>query len=630
MVNLWQRWKDRDAPALAEVEAGGMTGWEEQSTAVRCTRPQTPVAHRAFAIVEWPQGDVGDRLSLAAQPLRPNTWPLVQWVWRVTPSPLLLNGGLSRKIRRLELSVQEMGQDEAGPRRDEWTALVGLKAMRDALVFQGESLIEMDAVALVTSTPDLLEEDVMLLTARWQALGLQVRPVDYDQRWAALRAWGGGALPIATGGSWKDRLQRWVGGHPAAPAWEPRVTTADRMASLVWPGWGATGDDPEHGVYVGHTAQGRPIFVDFFQDVAGTAANLLAVGNTGNGKSFWMKTMIRGMLAQGFGVVILDVDGEYRALCAAEHGTWIDVSGTQASTFPDPLGIPAAVGDALQDAQRWDRMLKTVGDLTQILGDFDLVTKAAVERAVIAAWSSYGATPDNPGTWDRPVNAPHPLMADVWERLNATTDDPDAVNGAKRLWVYIHGSQRYLFAGQPQVWDTLPTPLTVWHLGNLAQQAGVDSGRLPPETAGRYVLVWHTIWEWLRRRRRMGQWTAVVVDEGQRVMNQPILGSSVADLASTIRKWNGIMLLATNTPDALWNTPVGKSLWSTTPLKAFLKLEEAQAKEAALALKMPVPVAAALSQLPKWTVLMRLWNDEWTTVRAEVPPDEAALYKTRG
>ncbi|WP_158246397.1 VirB4 family type IV secretion system protein [Sulfobacillus sp. hq2] len=607
-----------------------MDGWEEQRDAIQCFRPQSPVAHRAFAVVEWPQGAVGDRLALAAHPLRSDTWPLVQWVWRVTPSPLLLNGELARKIRRLEMAVRDLAQEETGPRRDEWTALTGLKAMRDALVFQGESLVNVDTVVLVTSTPDLLEEDVMLLLARWQALGVQVRPLPYDQQWAAVRAWGAGPLPIATGSTWSDRIQRWIGGHASSPTWEPRVTTAERAASLVWPGWGLTGDDPTRGVYVGHTAQGHPIFVDFFQDVAGTAANLLAVGSTGTGKSFWMKTVIRGLLAQGFRVVVLDVDGEYRAVCEAERGTWIDVSGTQASAFPDPLAIPAPVGDEATDARRWDRMLDTVGRLTQILGDFDLVTKSAVERAVITVWKRYGVSPEDPATWTRTPHAPHPTMAEVWEQLNITTEDPDAMNAAKRLWVYIHGSQRYLFAGRPEVWDTIPSPLTVWHLGNLAQHAGVDARHLPPETAGRYVLVWHTIWEWLRRQRRAGQWTAIVVDEGQRVMTQPILGSSVADLASTIRKWNGVMLLATNTPDPLWSTSVGQSLWATTPLKAFLRLEKAQVESAAQALQMPAPVAGTLVELPKQTVLLRLWHDEWVTARAEVPPDEARLYKTRG
>lgn len=608
-------------------------GWEELADHIQGNIPPTPVVHQAWAVTEWPQGSVGERLTLAAGPLRSNTWPLVQWVWRCLPSPLLLNGSLTRKIRRLEMAVAELGQQETGPRRDEWVGLEGLKAMRDALVFQGESLVETDALVVVTSTPELLVEDTMLLQARWQSLGIRTRAITHEQYAAILRAWGTGAAPFSpglSGLSWAQKLRRWIAGNTESPIWEPRVMTADRAASLAWPGWGTTGESQNQGVYIGHTSQGQPVFVDFFRSEAENAANLLTVGNTGTGKSFWMKTLIRGLLAAGFYVTILDVDGEYQALCQAEHGTWIDISGRQSSALPDPFAIPQAIGAPAIDAQRWGRMLGTAGQLLRILGDLDQEGVAAVEQAVIAVWHQLGVDAKHPASWDHLPTDPKPTIAAVWQTLSDRTDDPSAQTAARRLWTYVHGSKQYLFAGDALVWDAPPTPLTVWHLGNLAQQRETDQNQLPPETAGRYALVFHTIWEWLRLRRQDHQWTAVVVDEGQRVLYQPILGSSVVDLASTIRKWNGILYFATNTPDPLWTTPAGAGLWDTTPLKAFLKMERSRAEAAAKALNMPSTVTDGIIRMPEHTVMARLWRDEWVTVRAEVPPEEERLYKTRG
>ena len=622
-------WPIRFTSAEPEEAPAGTFGWSEQRDRLIWTTPPTPVAHQAWAVTQWAPGAAGDHLQLTMHPLRPGTWPLVQWIWRVQASPLLLNSTLERKIKRLELAVGER-DTELGPRRDEWTALAGLRAMRDAIVFHGESLVESDAIVTVTSTPELLEDDVLLLLARWESLGWSLRPLTYEQEWAVLRAWGAGPLPATQGRDWRERWHQLFHRPPAAATtWEPRVTTAQRLADCIWPGWGMAGDGPEQGVYVGHTDQAQPIFVNFFQDEGGVAANLLAVGATGMGKSFWMKTVIRGLLAQGFFVTIFDVDGEYRSLCTAEGGTWIDVSGTQVSTLPDAFAIPLAVGMPAEDRLRWDRMLQTASQMLQILGELNLVMTAAVQQAIITAWARYGVTPDDPASWDTPIIAPHPTMMEVWTELQAM-DTPEAQEAAKRLWVYVHGSQRRLFAGTVQAWPTMPTPLVVWHLGNLAMQGGMMGQSLPPETAGRYLLVLSTTWEWLRSRRQQHAWTAVMVDEGQRILNQDILGRAVVDLASTIRKWNGILGFATNNPAPLWQTPYGQGIWATMPIKAFLRLEKNQATEAAQALKMPGAVTRALSDIPERQVIMRLWHDHWTSVRALVPPDEETLYQTRG
>lgn len=448
-------------------------------------------------------------------------------------------------------------------------------------------------------------------------------PLEAEQWPAALRAWGAG--PLFEAGE-TPAWARWLG-FGGAPLWAPRVVPADRAAGLVWPGRGQVGDPPDGAVYVGHTPDLQPVCVDFRQAEAGVAANVLAVGASGSGKSFWLKTLVRGLLADGWWVVVLDVDGEYRALCEAEGGAWLDVSGERVGAFPDPLALPAPLGDPDEDARRWDRMMGTAGRLAAVLGGLGLAEQGAVERAVQAAWAARGVTPDDPASWDRAGASP--TMAEVWAALDAARGrDPAAAAAADALWRFVHGSGRHLFQGRPTAWHEPPARCAVWHLGGLAQMTPTTA--ISPEAAGRYALVLDATWEWLRRLRRAGEWTAVVVDEGQRVLPQPVLGEAVAAMATTIRKWNGVLVFATNTPDPLWRTPAGQGLWSVTPIKALLKLEAAQVQGLVQALAVPAPVREALPHLPERTVLARLPGGAWAELRAMVPPEEAALYQTRG
>lgn len=610
-------------PRSETAQMGGL--WFETPETVQFAGGSLTVAHQAWGIDQWPPRLTGDHVAPLLSPLRPDAWPLVTWFWRLDPGGLVLNGDLERKIRRLEWAVRDRDQGELGPRRDEWVTLQGLRQLRDRIVFAADTLVTLDAFVVVTSTPDALDADVALLQARWESLGIHAVPLTWEQARMLQRLWTGQA--VRSSGE-RPRWWQWLMGS-ADTWWNPRVVPTDRVGQIVWPGWGHVTDDPARGVYVGHTPQNQPVFVDFFQDVNGLAANLLVVGATGNGKSFWLKTLTQGWLAQDWGVVILDVDGEYRALCDAVGGTWIDISDQQAGTVPNPFALPARTGHGPTDAMRMPTMLRTASTVLRLLGSWDVVTDAAVQQAILQAWATRGVTLEDPLSWERDPDPP--TMADVWAALE-TMPDAAAQDARARLWTYWRGADQHVLAHATGNWPTMPGSLVVWHLGNIATQGAWGTTKLPPATAARYWLVMQTTWAWLRVRKMQHQWTVVLADEGQRLLAQSVLGPALVDLATTIRKWNGVLALATNQPQALWDTPAGQGMWNAAPIKAFLRLESQQVRATADALHMPQRVAAALQALPPQQVLLRMRDgvqDAWTQVRAIVPPEEEAWYRTR-
>ena len=171
----------------------------------------------------------------------------------------------------------------------------------------------------------------------------------------------------------------------------------------------------------------------------------------------------------------------------------------------------------------------------------------------------------------------------------------------------------------------MPGRLTVLHLGNPNASARDARG-----IAVRYALAVQAVWEWLRRNRVLGRWTMVVVDEGQRVMENPVLAPNLADLCTAIRKWRGCLVLATNAPAALWRGGHGDAVWANTAVKVIFWLEDDQLDALRRRADIPDPVAAAVRrQHGTRTACARIGPQKWVQVRLDLPPEELELYWTR-
>ncbi len=78
--------------------------------------------------------------------------------------------------------------------------------------------------------------------------------------------------------------------------------------------------DP-HGFYIGKDKYGANILVDFDKrDDDKTSANILILGNSGQGKSYLLKLLLLNFLEAGKSVISLDVEHEQKDMCETVGG----------------------------------------------------------------------------------------------------------------------------------------------------------------------------------------------------------------------------------------------------------------------------------------------------------------------
>ena len=107
-------------------------------------------------------------------------------------------------------------------------------------------------------------------------------------------------------------------GRNAFGAQFERVLPASSVANL-YP-FNYSGKTDPHGFYIGKDKYGANILVDFDKrDDDKTSANILILGNSGQGKSYLLKLLLLNFLEAGKSVISLDVEHEQKDMCETVH-----------------------------------------------------------------------------------------------------------------------------------------------------------------------------------------------------------------------------------------------------------------------------------------------------------------------
>lgn len=103
-----------------------------------------------------------------------------------------------------------------------------------------------------------------------------------------------------------------------------RVLPASSVANLF--PFNYSGKTDPHGIYLGSDRFGSNIIVDFNRRAEDkTNANILILGNSGQGKSYLLKLILTNLREQGFNIISLDPEHEYGVLTKNLGGTFIDL-----------------------------------------------------------------------------------------------------------------------------------------------------------------------------------------------------------------------------------------------------------------------------------------------------------------
>jgi hypothetical protein len=279
------------------------------------------------------------------------------------------------RVRRLRAEAEAQRRAGAPWRANEMEAsAAALEALKNREALEGAATF--DAVATVTVMADnlaALEADSAAVVEWAGARGIRLATVPHTQ------------------------LPAYMAGHPLAapeaPAALPRRVLDDEALAALVPAqdgpWGG------RGVYAGARVSDGA-FVTLPLDDPGMAegANLLLLGMTGSGKSFYAKALLTGMLLSGMRVIVFDVDGEFRSWCEAWGGVWVD-HAPGSGRYVEPMRIARRAGGYAEMAER------VLAVVSLLAGGLDALAENVVDKVTAAACQAAGVDPRTEETWGR-------------------------------------------------------------------------------------------------------------------------------------------------------------------------------------------------------------------------------------
>ncbi|MHB8510463.1 MAG: VirB4 family type IV secretion system protein [Candidatus Dormibacteria bacterium] len=362
-------------------------------------------------------------------------------------------------------------------------------------------------VYLTVFGPDLAGEATLLEAAASRALGI-VLPATLQM--AAGRI---ATLPLGTDTLHQERIL------PSA--------TAATLFPWLW-------DELQQadGNLVGFQQRsGLPVVIDTFDEDRFTNANIGVFGHSGAGKTHLVKALLLADAAAGVGAFVVDPEAEYRGLCEAVKGQWVDLAlgaGHSINVLDPALGVSGErdpLGDQVSD------LVDLLGEMCGQLTDDDRVELDEVLRPLLLRG---GAT-----------------LCDLRDELSARQVCPRLCRGLRR---WTEGPLGALFGRPTNV--RLESEFVVFGLRDVKEEF------LPVV----YFLIAQWVWSRVRaepRRRRL------LFDEVGLLFEHPPVRRFLVRLARRVRKYNASLCLVTQNAGDLLASEAGLVL-ATNPATLFL------------------------------------------------------------
>lgn len=309
----------------------------------------------------------------------------------------------------------------------------------------------------------------------------------------------------------------------------------------------------DEGAFIGNSVRHPVFFNPFLRNDERVNSNMVTLGKTGGGKSFWQKKLISASACQGKKIFILDPDNEYQYNCDLMGGNWLDVAGERSGKI-NPLQVFPHLREGGENE---------VGDVSShriFLGQFfKTVCPQMSEECVLflndllgKLYAKFNITDNTDITKLKPAD--FPIFDDFRDfvvlKLESGTLDEAETSVIKRLLLYIEQfSDGGIYA---RLWNG-PTTLEIKNNFNVLNFQSLFMNNNKVVSNGQMLLLMRFLNQEIIKNREYNethnanQKIMIIIDEAHRFINPdyPVALEFMSTMAKQIRKYNGSLNVAT-------------------------------------------------------------------------------------
>jgi len=303
------------------------------------------------------------------------------------------------------------------------------------------------------------------------------------------------------------------------------------------------------GIWFGLNKNKIPIIRDIFKL---SNANGICLATSGSGKSYMAKLFISRYLLNGTKVMIVDPQGEYRALVERFNGQRIDLSRTS-GTMINPLD--------LMGHDYPEKRLALMDLMPVMLGELTEPQKSFIDRALTEAYKRKGIRMEFEESWN---NEP-PVLKDVLDALRgmerkAITLERSTIRSLmNRLDIYVNGVFSFL---NKQTKINFGNGFVCFDIGNLPKQV-------------KPVIMFLVLDYVYMKMKKDLERKILVIDEAWSLLSRTEDASYIFEIVKTCRKFNLGLFLINQEVEGMLESEAGRSVLANTSYTLLLRQKPA-------------------------------------------------------
>ena len=276
-------------------------------------------------------------------------------------------------------------------------------------------------------------------------------------------------------------------------------------------------------------------------------ANEVVFAKSGAGKSYTTKLEALRSLMFGAEIIVIDPENEYKTLCEAIGGEYINLSLNAGSKI-NPFDLSGIYEEGENELGL--KILSLHSLFKIIMGDLTATEDAILDRALVATYKSKGITPD-PSTQ---TLAP-PLLEDLYKVLLGM-EDAQSRGLADRIEKFIKGSLTGIFDQASNI--DIKNTFTVFSIREL------EDALRPIAMFIILDFIWTRVKQDLKKR-------ILIVDEAWYMMRYPDSATFLYSIAKRARKYYLGLTTVTQDVEDFLATDYGKAIVTNSSIQILLK-----------------------------------------------------------